>query len=125
MATPAPSPTPLLKPLQRDGLKQQLLQNKNELEQLLGGQQDKAQPVILDQQAVGRVSRIDAIQQQEMAKAGQQHTEQHLLDINAALQRLESDDYGFCEECGQMIAVARLTIKPEAEFCIGCQSSHD
>jgi DnaK suppressor protein len=106
-------------------LSELLLTHKSQLEQLLGGQQLQAQPVILDQQAVGRVSRIDAIQCQEMAKANKRHTEQHLKAIDDALRRLADENYGFCEGCGQPIAAARLKIKPEAELCISCQGSHE
>lgn len=106
-------------------LHQQMLQLKLQLQQVLDGQHQKAEPVILDQQAVGRVSRIDAIQQQEMAKAGEQHTAQRLMAINKALRHFEEGDYGYCEQCGLSINVARLKIKPEAQYCIQCQSEHD
>lgn len=114
-----------LTPVQLGALRQQILAQASELEQLLVGQHAKAKPVQLDQQAVGRVSRIDAIQQQEMAKAGEVHSAKHLQALHGALKRLDSGDYGFCEECGETIALARLKIKPEALFCINCQDSHD
>lgn len=106
-------------------LKQQLQLQESELGQLLSGRSAQTQPVLLDQQAVGRVSRIDAIQQQQMAKAGQQQTEQQLIAVKAALRRMDDDDYGFCEACGQIIVLARLEIKPEAQYCIGCQDGFD
>lgn len=106
-------------------LREQMLTIKQQLEQVFDDQQLQTEPVILDQQAVGRVSRIDAIQQQQMAMANQQYTGQHLTAINAALRRLDEEDYGFCEECGHIIAFARLKIKPEALFCIACQGGHE
>ena len=76
--------------------------------------------VELDQQAVGRLSRMDALQNQAMAKAqaGRRLTEKTRL--HAALRRMEEDEYGYCEDCGDDIAPARLTLDPAAAKCIGC-----
>ncbi|MCJ8270637.1 MAG: TraR/DksA C4-type zinc finger protein [Psychrosphaera sp.] len=106
-------------------LRQQMVQLKLQLRQVLEGQHQKAEPVVLDQQSVGRVSRIDAIQQQQMAKAGEQQTSQRLMAISKALRHFDEGDYGYCEQCGLPINVARLKIKPEAQYCIQCQSEHD
>ncbi|CZF85900.1 TraR/DksA family transcriptional regulator [Grimontia marina] len=84
-----------------------------------------AEPVALDQPSIGRVSRIDAIQQNEMAKSNLRGLQRQLLEVNAALQRLEDDEYGFCEGCGMDIPDARLAIKPEVRFCVGCQEEHE
>ena len=80
-------------------------------------------PVTLDQQSVGRVSRIDAIQQQQMAKANRQQDSQVLKATNACLKRLEKDEYGYCLECAEPIGFARLQVQPHASLCLDCQSS--
>ncbi|WP_232847027.1 TraR/DksA family transcriptional regulator [Shewanella nanhaiensis] len=98
------------------GLKQELI----ELEQQLELAHSRGAPVILDQQAVGRVSRIDAIQQQEMAQASEVLMQQHIVRIKQIF--LDTEEYGFCLECGEPIGLGRLTIHPTAEMCIGCQS---
>ncbi|WP_394388817.1 TraR/DksA family transcriptional regulator [Shewanella woodyi] len=104
--------------------KQQLLtvlkQELTELEQQLTFTHERGAPVILDQQAVGRVSRIDAIQQQEMAQASEVLMQQHIVRIKQIF--LDTEEYGFCLECGEPIGLGRLTIHPTAEMCIGCQS---
>lgn len=46
--------------------------------------------------------------------------EQELVDLNAALNRLKTDNYGNCLECGKPIAMARLKIKPDAKLCSYC-----
>lgn len=96
-----------------------------QLRQLLSGQEDKAKPVILDQQSVGRVSRIDAIAQQQMLKANVKQTEQRLALVLAALKRFAEDEYGYCMACDEIIAIARLEIKPEAQYCIKCQEQFE
>ena len=58
-----------------------------------------AKPVKLDQQSVGRVSRIDAIQQQQMAAAGQRSMELRLRLAQSALRGFDTDEYGYCRRC--------------------------
>lgn len=90
-----------------------------ELEQEVKAIHSRGVPVQLDQQAVGRVSRIDAIQQQQMAQANEIQVSHQILRIRQIL--LDPDEYGFCRECGESIGIGRLTIHPIAELCIQCQ----
>ena len=76
--------------------------------------------VQLDQTSVGRVSRIDAIQRQEMAKAGAQRRLNEISRIIAALRRIERGEYGDCLKCGEEIAEKRLEFDPAAPLCISC-----
>ena len=46
----------------------------------------------------------------------------HLAEIEAALQRLEDGTHGDCERCGKPIAQARLEARPAARTCISCAS---
>jgi len=78
--------------------------------------------VELDQTSVGRVSRIDAIQQQQMALASGRQRDEELVRIDAALQRLEDGSYGDCLVCGDPIALKRLEFDPSIPTCIGCAS---
>lgn len=77
-------------------------------------------PVALDQQSVGRVSRVDALQQQAMAKAQEQHRATELVRIEQALRRIDEGEFGFCADCGEDIAVKRLEVDPSARLCISC-----
>jgi DnaK suppressor protein len=106
-------------------LRQHLKTQQQELQALVDHTEDDAQPVTLDQQSVGRVSRIDAIQQQQMAIANQQQANARLAKIERALARIETEEYGYCLECGDIIATARLQAQPFAELCIDCQQSHE
>ena len=76
--------------------------------------------VHLDQQSVGRLSRMDALQRQALAKAGKERAEQQLKMIEAALKRIDNDDYGDCLECGEPINPKRLEIDPTSLYCINC-----
>lgn len=81
--------------------------------------------VELDQTRVGRVSRGDALQQQAMAQAGRRVLQERLNAVHAALVRLKNGDYGYCVDCDEPIALARLNKQPEAARCIGCQSAKE
>ncbi|MEQ9257469.1 MAG: TraR/DksA C4-type zinc finger protein [Roseovarius sp.] len=76
--------------------------------------------VELDQQAVGRLSRMDALQNQAMARAtaGRRETERRRLQ--SALARMDEGEFGYCEECGEEIAPGRLRLDPAATRCVEC-----
>lgn len=84
------------------------------------GDRDRARPVELDQTAVGRLSRMDALQGQAMSAAVRRRRETTLRRIAAALERLEEGEFGYCLKCGEAIAVARLEIDPVATLCTAC-----
>ncbi len=81
---------------------------------------EAAQPVELDQQRVGRLSRMDALQGQEMARAAERRRVIELRKIDAALARIDAGDYGWCVRCGEEIADKRLRLDPAVPVCIDC-----
>ena len=83
-------------------------------------QQKEGAPVELDQTAVGRLSRMDAMQQQAMAQATSRRTDQELQRIRTALSRLQTGEYGYCVKCEEEIAKGRLRVDPAALVCIAC-----
>ena len=93
-----------------------------QLQQTLEQASQSAQVVNLDQQAFGRVSRGDTLQQQSMAKASLEKTKKRLRQVKQAQQRVVSGDYGFCLNCDNPIGFPRLQARPETPLCIQCQS---
>lgn len=85
-----------------------------------GQQLDGGSPVELDQSRVGRLSRMDALQQQAMAQATSRRAEIELQRIEQALARLRSGEYGYCAKCEEEIAAARLQVDPATLLCIDC-----
>ncbi len=118
-------PKPELEPEQLESLRIALETRRDELEKLLKSGADAAEPVTLDQQSVGRVSRIDAIQQQQMARASQQQATQTLQQVQLALRRIADGEYGYCLHCGDPIAYARLSVQPFATLCLDCQEASE
>ncbi len=76
--------------------------------------------VELDQQRQGRLSRMDAMQQQAMAKETIRRRALELKRIAAALQRIAEGEYGHCMTCGEDIALGRLEFDPAAKQCVTC-----
>lgn len=93
----------------------------NELEKLLESSSASSKPVALDQ-PIGRLSRMDAMQQQQMAVASRQVQTQRLQLLRNAQQAIERDDYGYCRRCEEPIGIQRLRVRPESPFCLTCQS---
>ena len=110
---------------ERLALKRDLEALETELEGAIEGTKDSARPVELDQPAVGRVSRIDAIQQQKMLEATRNAQRRRVQLVRSALRRFEDDEYGECLGCGEDVGFARLKARPESLYCIECQSSRE
>jgi DnaK suppressor protein len=100
--------------------RQRLLDLKAELIALSQSADEDRKPVELDQQSVGRLSRMDSMQVQAMAKAADARRAQEIRRVDAALQRVDDEEYGWCVECGDEIEAKRLEIDPAAPRCAGC-----
>lgn len=96
---------------------------KQELTQEISDLESSSQPVQLDQQAVGRVSRGDALQQQNMALANLEQCRTRMHEVIHAEQKLSESEYGYCESCDNLIALPRLKARPDSRFCLDCQSA--
>lgn len=101
-------------------LKSKLLQMK----ETLAAEPDSGQgeTVELDQSRMGRLSRMDALQAQQIALEAGRRRERQRLAVEGALKRIESGDYGYCFACGEEISLARLNFDPTITRCVDCAS---
>ncbi len=97
-----------------------LERQRAELLELDESSRDARGTVTLDQQSVGRLSRMDALQGQAMAKAAGRRREAAIQRIDAALARLDSGDYGYCVSCDEPIGTKRLASDPAVPTCVTC-----
>ena len=107
-------------PEQMNSFRTQLLTLKRELASALATSANDSKPVALDQTAMGRVSRVDAMQMQQMALESARRRERQLISVDQALERLDQQMYGLCVDCDEDINVRRLEINPTAIRCIKC-----
>ncbi|MGB0590437.1 MAG: TraR/DksA family transcriptional regulator [Myxococcota bacterium] len=111
-----------LTPEQLVELRGDLAALKAELEVLLDTTDAGVKPVDLDE-PIGRLSRMDAIQQQKMAQANRQRNTQRLQMVIAALASDPEDEYGWCKRCDDPVGYGRLKSRPETPFCVACQGA--
>ena len=99
-----------------------LLLLKQKAELLKAGEtgQQAEQVVELDQTRVGRLSRMDALQAQAMSLETGRRRRMHITEIDVAIERISTGDYGECCECGEDINPRRLEADPSASLCIKC-----
>lgn len=81
---------------------------------------DEQVTVHLDQQSVGRLSRMDAMQRQAMARETARRRESEIDRLRAAARRIDDEEFGYCAECGEEIPLRRLEIDPGATLCVAC-----
>ena len=100
----------------RDELERQL----GKLERSMTVTDEALKTVELDQSAVGRLSRIDSLQNQGLAKGLREREMVSLALIQEAMRRLDAGTYGLCTECGGEVGVGRLFVFPESATCEPC-----
>ena len=94
---------------------------RDQLNETRASIEESAQVVDLDE-PIGRLSRMDALQQQKRAE---QHKQRHRLrtrQVADALRRVDDETYGECIRCGDDIHQARLDAFPEVAVCLDCQN---
>ena len=106
-------------------MKKRLLDRRKELEHVIESRAETQTEAELDQQRIGRLSRMDAIQQQAMEEETARRRAQELGRITAALKRIEEDDFGYCSVCEEPIAPKRLENDPATPLCVGCAGKAD
>lgn len=97
-----------------------LVARRDDLASLAAITEESRKPIELDQQSVGRLSRMDAIQQQAMAFAAEQRRRNEVHLIGAALKRIDEGEFGWCSDCGEAIPRKRLKIDATTAICVAC-----
>ncbi len=108
-----------------NSMKRKLENMRQELVSIADSGDDPAAVVQLDQTKVGRLSRMDALQAQAMAKASGERRAAQLREIDAALRRIDEGSYGDCQRCEEAINPRRLDADPTARLCIDCASNSE
>lgn len=106
--------------MQNSNYRDQITERLTALQKESALSEETRSTVILDQQSVGRLSRMDAMQQQAMAQATERRRAVERQKLEAALARIDADEFGFCVDCGDDIPPARLALDPTVLRCISC-----
>lgn len=104
---------------QRAALKEKieaaLQKTKTEVAQL-----EEATKPIAPENAIGRVSRMDAINNKGVSEAALRSAKRKLTNLEIALGKIDAEDFGICEQCKRPIRPARLMYMPESTRCVRC-----
>lgn len=92
---------------------------QKEIEEGLESNTQETEVVQLDT-AIGRLSRMDAMQNQQMALELKRRQEARLQRVKNALKNIDRGKYGVCGKCRQPIDESRLEVQPDAVMCIRC-----
>ncbi len=90
------------------------------LESNKSSREQASKTVELDQSSTGRLTRMDAMQQQAMAQENQRRAILRTKQLHLALLRIENEEYGYCVECDKEIFSGRLKANPITTLCINC-----
>lgn len=104
---------------EKEALKKELLQKKEELEELIIGLKEETRPQGLDS-AIGRVSRMDYINNKAVREQGLRKAEQDLKAIKRWLDLYDDESFGRCMRCKNPINPKRLLFLPSSTLCIHC-----
>lgn len=109
-----------LTPAQIRELADELDRGLRKLERSMRVTNEALRPVVLDQSAVGRLSRIDSLQNQGLTRNLQEREQVRLDQLVGALRRMTDGTYGVCVGCRGPIAFERLQVFPETPTCAAC-----
>ena len=101
-----------------EAVRSALLGMRDEVRDMLDNADENTAPVELDQTQQGRLSRMDAMQQQAMADETQRRRHVRLAQLAAALVRLDDGEYGYCVTCSEKINADRLALDRAIALCL-------
>jgi DnaK suppressor protein len=88
-------------------------------EKLIVEYKEMTKPIAPDV-AIGRISRMDAINNKSVTEASLRQAESKLLNLKRVFDKLGSPDFGLCLKCKQSIPLARILYRPESLYCVNC-----
>jgi DnaK suppressor protein len=101
-------------------IRQRLLELRQSLRDVRDTGDEAAATVELDQTRLGRLSRMDALQAQAISVETNRRREHQARQVDAALARLDRNEFGGCLVCGEAIDPRRLEHDPATSLCIAC-----
>ena len=104
---------------ERAQLKEKIIEQIATIEQEIISLEENTQP-ISPENAIGRVSRMDAINNKGVAEAALRSAQRKLSKLKTALINIDKPGFGMCTLCKNPIPAARLMYMPESSRCVRC-----
>lgn len=109
----------LMAPEERADLKGKILETIDKTEAEIEQLKEATQP-ISPENSIGRISRMDAINNKSVSEATLRSAKRKLAALQFALTKIDSPDFGNCSRCGNPIPSARLMFMPQSTRCVRC-----
>lgn len=105
--------------MEKDEAKQKILEAISKTEKLIMEYKELTKPIAPDV-AIGRISRMDAINNKSVTEAALRQAEGKLHNLNRVLEMYGTDDFGKCIKCKSQIPLGRILFRPESLHCVNC-----
>jgi DnaK suppressor protein len=105
--------------VENDEIKQKIINEISKTEALIEEYKELTKPIEPDD-AIGRVSRMDAINNKSINEAALLLAEGKLNGLNRVHSQFGSADFGLCLKCKNPIPIGRILIRPESLYCVNC-----
>ena len=105
--------------MKKEEIKQNIQNEISKTEKLIAEYKELTKPVAPDD-AIGRISRMDAINNKSVTEASLRQAEAKLKNLGRVLSRVGTSDFGICIKCGKAIPEERLLYRPESLTCVNC-----
>ncbi len=105
--------------MEKEEIKQLILKEITKTETLIDEYREMTQPVAPDD-AIGRITRMDAINNKSVTEASLRQAEQKLKNLQRVLSQVGTSDFGICLKCRKPIPSGRILFRPESLYCVDC-----
>jgi DnaK suppressor protein len=105
--------------LEEEKIKQLLQEEIRKTEKVVEEYREMSEPVAPDD-AIGRISRMDAINNKSVTEASLRQAEKKLKSLHRVLSLVGTSEFGICLKCRQAIPAARILYRPESLYCVDC-----
>lgn len=107
--------------MNQEAVKTIILEEISKTEKAILEYKELTKPIAPDV-SIGRVSRMDAINNKSINEASLCQAEIKLGNLKRVLERFGTEDFGLCLKCKQLIPVGRILIRPQSLLCVNCAS---
>ncbi len=105
--------------MEDEELKQRILSEISKTEKIIEGYKELTKPISPDD-AIGRVSRMDAINNKSVTESSLRQAEEKLRGLNHVFSQLGTPEFGLCIRCKTPIPMGRILFRPESVYCVKC-----
>lgn len=105
--------------VEKQDIKNRILEELKKTEEAILDYKESTKP-ISPENSIGRVSRMDAINNKSVVEAALRKAEEKLNKLKLVLNKVDDADFGICIRCGEPIPIGRVLLMPQSRNCVRC-----